>query len=597
LLANGEVLVAGGDSGSGVLSSAELYDPATGTWTATGSLGIARRLHTATLLDNGKVLVAGGDDGTNFLSSAELYDPATGTWSATGNLGTARRYHTAIMLGVRQDFFDSGKVLVAGGFNGGYLLNVEVYDPAGGTWTDYPSLSQARALHTATLLPDFQVLIAGGSDSNGSLASAEVYDPISARWTTTGNLGTARELHTATLLPNGKVLVAGGFGPHPLSSTELYDPPSRTWSATGNLGASNSRFSHTATLLLNGKVLVAGGSNGVNLSSAELYDVGLGFTRPDWQPQITAAPANLVTGSELTLTGLRFKGISEASGGNGSQDSSSNYPIVQLRRLEGEQLTVLPVDPSSGWSDTSFTSTPVSSFPFGPALVTVFTNGIPSDARYVVVTQATPTPTPTATATATATPTATATATATPQTSPTPTATATATPTATATVAPTATATPATSPTPTATATATATATPHTPTPTPSPSPTLAFNGFASPIGGSDSTGGSFAAPLRTFKAGSTIPIKFTISTAAGPVTTGVHRLQAAEYSSATNGESPIDATPQGQSTTGNEFVFDGGQWHFNLDTRSTGLTPGVWKLTVTLSDGSQHSAWIQVKN
>src|SRR5204862_261328 len=105
-LSTGKVLVVGGLTG-GCLSSAELYDPANGTWTATGSLGTARELHTATLLSNGKVLVAGGYGSSGFLSSAELYDPASGTWTTTGSLGTARDAHTATLL-------PNGKVLAAG---------------------------------------------------------------------------------------------------------------------------------------------------------------------------------------------------------------------------------------------------------------------------------------------------------------------------------------------------------------------------------------------------------------------------------------------------------------------------------------------------
>ena len=85
------------------------------------------------------------------------------------------------------------------------------------------------------------------------------------------------------------------------------------------------------------------------------------------------------------LTGSRFQGISQASGGN-FQDSSTNYPVVQLRAIDNSQVAFLPVDPTAGWSDTSFTSTPVNNFPPGPALVTVFTNGIPSDSKYVLVT-------------------------------------------------------------------------------------------------------------------------------------------------------------------------------------------------------------------
>ena len=84
------------------------------------------------------------------------------------------------------------------------------------------------------------------------------------------------------------------------------------------------------------------------------------------------------------LTGSRFQGISQASGGNG-QDSSTNYPVVQLRNIDNSQVVFLRVDPSAGWSDTAFGSTPVNNFPSGPALATVFTNGIPSDSKYLLV--------------------------------------------------------------------------------------------------------------------------------------------------------------------------------------------------------------------
>jgi len=123
-----------------------------------------------------------------------------------------------------------------------------------------------------------------------------------------------------------------------------------------------------------------------------------------------------------------------------------------------------------------------------------------------------------------------------------------------------------------------------------------AFDGFLPPIGGADATGGSFSAPVRTFKLGSTIPMKFVASCDGTPITTGVHRLQVIKYSDATNSAEPIDATPQDTATTGNQFRLTDGQWHFNLDTKTTGMTRGIWQVVAILSDGSQHSAWIQVK-
>src|SRR5262249_15431045 len=232
-----------------------------------------------------------------------------------------------------------------------------------------------------------KVLVAGGGDFIvHDKASCELYDPATGTWQTTGSLATKRFVHRATLLPNGQVLVEGGeqFPSMELSSAELYDPAAGTWITTDSLRVEHS--GHTATLLPNGKVLVASG-NGINRPRpiTELYDVGLGFSS-DSQPEIDRAPLTLILGKRLTLTGSLFQGISQASGGN-TQDSSTNYPIVQLRSIDNSQVAFLPVDPVRGWSDTTFRSIPVKGFPPGPALVTVFTNGIPSEAKSLVVKQ------------------------------------------------------------------------------------------------------------------------------------------------------------------------------------------------------------------
>ena len=270
LLTNGQVLVTGGQGSPGILSISELYNPATGTWTTNNPMNAARVWHTATLLPNGKVLAAGGG-GVHFpdvcLSSAELYDPSSGTWANTGPLTTAREYHTATLL-------PNGKVLVAGGIgNNGFAVNAELYDPATGTWENTGALNIAREWHTATLLPNGKVLVAGGLGPGVVTNSVELYDPATGTWTPTGSINTARMIHRVILLPNGKVLVAGGDGntsPYTLSSTELYDPSSGT-STNAPLNTARDRF--TATLLTNGQVLVAGGGGigNVTESSTELY--------------------------------------------------------------------------------------------------------------------------------------------------------------------------------------------------------------------------------------------------------------------------------------------------------------------------------------
>src|SRR6266550_4313266 len=195
---------------------------------------------------------------------------AAGVFTNTGSLNIGRSQHTATLL-------PNGKVLVAGGVdnNNNALASAELYDPVSGTWTATGNLNTARYLHTATLLPNGKVLVAGGlRTGNSFLASAELYDPASGTWTGTGSLADGRFGQTATLLPNGKVLVATGATNSFLASAELYDPASGTWTATGSLA--DGRFGHTATLLPNGNVLVAGGYNASSLASAELYNPASG---------------------------------------------------------------------------------------------------------------------------------------------------------------------------------------------------------------------------------------------------------------------------------------------------------------------------------
>jgi N-acetylneuraminic acid mutarotase len=192
-----------------------------GTWTNTGTLNIPRNGHTATLLANGQVLVAGGEDtSANLIPSAELYNPSTGTWTVTGSLATPRYDHTATLLA-------NGEVLVAGGVSGTYTATAELYNPSTGQWTDTGSMTMPRAFAAAALLRNGQVLMAGGSNADGtSNASAELYNPADGKWTAIASMP-SNHMSPATLLLNGKVLVSGGGG-------VLYDSFTGQWSSTGS---------------------------------------------------------------------------------------------------------------------------------------------------------------------------------------------------------------------------------------------------------------------------------------------------------------------------------------------------------------------------
>jgi N-acetylneuraminic acid mutarotase len=269
LLQNGQVLVTGGeDSSRNFLTSAELYNLATGKWTVTGGTATPRVDHTATLLANGKVLVAGGYLGVNsqyqpvYTATAELYDPSTGTWKATGSMTVPRAFHGATLL-------PSGQVLVAGGSNadGSSNVSAELYDPSTGTWKATGNMNSSFAAQL-TLLQNGQALVAD--------ETAELYNPATRQWTNTSAMyytfGTSRL--AAVLLPNGDALVYGNH--FACYASEFYDPTANTWSRTNGQCGTGVSYGPIA-LLGTGKVLLAGGIiiySGKSYASARssLYD-------------------------------------------------------------------------------------------------------------------------------------------------------------------------------------------------------------------------------------------------------------------------------------------------------------------------------------
>jgi WD40 repeat protein len=195
-------------------------------------------------------------------------------------MGTGRAAHSATLL-------PDGRVLIAGGFRSEgtdeiAIATAEIFDPATEAFTPTGDLNEPRNGHTATLLPDGRVLISGGWGESDRLSTAELFDPQTGTFSRTGSLSSPRAGMTATLLPDGRVLVAGGDSARdtPQLVAEIYDPDSETFSLGGSLN--EGRFAHTATLLEDGRILFAGGSPGEGniLASAEIYDPSSGEFTP-----------------------------------------------------------------------------------------------------------------------------------------------------------------------------------------------------------------------------------------------------------------------------------------------------------------------------
>ena len=275
--------------GLAVITPFPLLAQASGTWTTTGSLNTARTAHTATLLANGQVLVVGGEDATHFLTGAELYNPATGKWSITGSTATPRLDHTATLL-------PSGEVLVAGGYLGVdshyqaiYTATAELYNPSTGTWKTTGSMTLPRALHGAMLLQNGQVLVAGGTNVT---TSAELYDPSTGTWTATGSL---QNYHLVALTPlqDGHALAVDESGSSYMPG-QLYDASTGRWTTTAQM-----YYSHTGVstaLLTNGDVLVYG--NKFSCYAGEFYNP----TANTWARTLGQC-GNAISFGPLTLLG------------------------------------------------------------------------------------------------------------------------------------------------------------------------------------------------------------------------------------------------------------------------------------------------------
>ena len=280
-LADGRVLVAGGSPGEAAFKTGEIYDPATGVWTPTGTpMLFAHEWPVAAALCDGRVFVGGRPDSANH--DAEIYDPTANAWITAGKMKLSHLYGTATLL------HDCRLLLV-----GGYSANTqaEIYNPATGTFKTVGVMNSERFFHTTTVLADGRALAAGGGVDIGgqwfTYGTADIFDPATGLWTKAAKMHHPRRAHTATLLPDGTVLVAGGTtggkddgteAGTQLASAEIYDPVANTWTELPSKLITARTF-HSAALVPGGAVLLFGGLDGTGSASRQVE----GYFEGTWQ--------------------------------------------------------------------------------------------------------------------------------------------------------------------------------------------------------------------------------------------------------------------------------------------------------------------------
>lgn len=356
VLQDGRILVCGGADGNSVTSSAAIYDPSTNKFTAVGSMTAPRYRHTATLLSNGKVLITGGELSvviyggtvTGGLSTAEIFDPVSGTFSAISNMQRGRTRHTATLL-------STGKVLLVGGDGYAEYMGIqphiftELFDPATNTFSAGPQPAYDRMGQSAISLKDGTVLILGGIGilSSDSLTSAESYNPTTNSFTAVGSMLYGRSLPAATLMSDGRVFVAGGMSDTGVvGSVEIYDPTSQKFSLGGQLIPAVLR--ENATLLADGRIIVAGGvDNTYSYSSAQIFDPTKGaFSAiPDMNHQRYFASSILLASGNVLIIG----GTDNGSEGLSSTEifSSANLASEYLLPIQNPTPEITSTSPAA----------------------------------------------------------------------------------------------------------------------------------------------------------------------------------------------------------------------------------------------------------